>query len=260
VIDLHFHVLPGIDDGPPSLEAALDLARAAHAAGTTTIVATPHVSWDWPENDAARIAGAVRDVNAELQRHGIGVEVLAGAEVAMTRAADLDDAELQALHLGGGPYLLIECPHSPAASGFEGLLSSLSHAGHRIVLAHPERCPAFHRDRDTLERLIGSGMLSSITAGSLAGRFGREVRRFSQELLRDGLVHNVASDAHDVLRRPPGVDPVLVEEGLGDGADWLTRQVPEAILAGTPIPPAPAMSLPDPGRGGVLGRLFRRAS
>jgi protein-tyrosine phosphatase len=259
VIDLHFHVLPGIDDGPRSLEAALDLARAAEAAGTTTIVATPHVSWDWPQNDAAGIAAATESLNGELRAAGIGVEVLTGAEVAMTRAADLGNDELEALRLGGGPYLLVECPHSPAASGFEGLLSALSHSGHGIVLAHPERCPAFLRDRSTLERLVGNGMLTSVTAGSFAGRFGREVRRFSHEILRDGLVHNVASDAHDLTRRPPGVDAVLAEEGLGDGTDWLTRQVPEAILGGTPVPPAPAMTLPAPERNGLLGRLLRRA-
>jgi protein-tyrosine phosphatase len=259
VIDLHFHVLPGIDDGPPTLEAALDLARAAEQAGTTTIVATPHVSWDWPENDAARIAAAVASINDELRAAGIAVEVLPGAEVAMTRAADLDGDELRALRLGGGPYLLVECPHSPAASGFEGLLAALSHDGHSILLAHPERCPAFLRDRSTLERLVGNGMLTSVTAGSFAGRFGREVRRFAQEMLRDGLVHNVASDAHDLLRRPPGVDGVLADEGLEEGTDWFTRQVPEAILGGRALPPAPAMSLPAPGGNGFLGRLFRRA-
>ena len=257
MIDLHFHVLPGIDDGPPTLDDALALARAAHAAGTSTIVATPHVSWDWPDNDAAGIAAAVEAINLELRRNEIAVEVLPGAEVAMTRAADLDDAELRALRLGGGPYLLVECPHSPAASGFEGLLASLSHAGHRILLAHPERCPAFLRDRSTLERLINNGMLTSVTAGSFAGRFGREVRRFSQDLLRDGLVHNVASDAHDLVRRPPGIDPVLAQEGMAEGTDWFTRQVPQAILSGDPLPPAPPMALPEPERKGLLGRLFR---
>src|SRR3954454_5549783 len=259
VIDLHFHVLPGIDDGPPTLEAALDLARAAEAAGTTTIVATPHVSWDWPDNDAARIAAAVASINEELRAAGIGVEVLPGAEVAMTRAADLPPEELEALRLGGGPYLLVECPHSPAASGFEGLLASLSHSGHRILLAHPERCPAFRRDRSTLERLLSGGMLTSITAGSLAGRFGREVRRFTQELLRDGMVHNIASDAHDLVRRPPGVKGILAEEGVADATEWFTRQLPEAILGGGPLPPAPVMSVPEPERDGLFGRLFRRA-
>jgi protein-tyrosine phosphatase len=260
VIDLHCHVLPGIDDGPPSLEDALALARAAAEAGTKTIVATPHVSWDWPENDAARIAAAVDAVNTELLAQGIDLEVRPGAEVAMTRAADLTEEELRALHLGGGPYLLVECPHSPAASGFEGLLSALAHAGHGIVLAHPERCPAFHRDRTTLERLVGNGMLSSITAGSLSGRFGRQVRTFAHEMLRDGLVHNVASDAHDLTRRPPGTDAILAQEGLGDGTDWLTRQVPLAVLDGGRVPPPPVMTLPETERGGLLGRLFRRAS
>ena len=78
-------------------------------------------------------------------------------------------------------------------------------------------------------------------------------------MLRDGLVHNVASDAHDLIRRPPGVDAVLAAEGMSDGADWFTRQVPEAILAGTPVPTAPPMTLPAQQRNGFLGRLLRRA-
>lgn len=255
VIDLHCHVLPGIDDGPQTTDAALELALTALEAGTTTMVATPHVSWDWPDNDAELIARHVARMNAALHDAAIDVEILAGAEVAMTRAADLDDDELTALHLGGGPYLLVECPYSPAASGFEGLTTALLDRGHRIVLAHPERCPAFQRDRTALERIVANGVLSSITAGSLAGRFGRDVRRFAHELVRDGLVHNVASDAHDTIRRPPGTAADLEAEGLGALADWLTREVPEAVLDGTPVPKAPI--LPPAERQGLFGRLRR---
>ena len=87
--------------------------------------------------------------------------------------------------------------------------------GHHVVLAHPERCPAFHRDPSMLTSLVSAGALTSVTAGSLVGRFGDEVRRFALELVRDGMVHNVASDAHDDVRRPPGRSQSSSRPGWG---------------------------------------------
>lgn len=256
MIDLHCHILPGIDDGPPTLAESVALGRAAVAAGTSTIVATPHVSWDYPANTAARIAEGVAEVNAALRREGVDLEVLSGAEIAMTRAGELPDAELQALRLGGGPYLLVECPLSPVASGFEPIASGLAARGHRILLAHPERCPAFQRDPAAYERLIAHGMLGQLTAGALVGRFGRHVQAFAHRLLREGLAHDVASDAHSAVHRPPSIGPELDEAGYGAQADWLARQVPEAVLSGAALPPAPPMPRPA----GRMSRLLRRAS
>jgi protein-tyrosine phosphatase len=122
VIDLHCHVLPGIDDGPDTLDDSLALCRAAAAAGTRTVVATPHVSWDWPNVTSRVVADGVARVNEALEAEGVDLEVRPGAEVAMTRAGDLEDSELVALRLGGGPYLLVECPFSPAAAGFDAIL------------------------------------------------------------------------------------------------------------------------------------------
>src|SRR5262245_55550591 len=191
---------------------SLELCRAAVAAGTRTIVATPHVSWDWPAVTSSVVAEGTERVNEALRAEGIDLEVGPGAEIAMTRAADLSDAELVALRLGGGPYLLIECPYSPASAGFDGLLQSLSDRGHCILLAHPERCPAFHRDPALLEAFVEAGMLTSLTAGAFVGRFGRDVERFSRRLLEHGLVHDIASDGHGASRRrPPTIAPELEE-------------------------------------------------
>ena len=110
MIDLHCHVLPGIDDGPRTMADSVALAAAAAAGATRTIVATPHVSSQWPDNRAATISALVDELNAHLRRAGVPVEVLAGAEVALSRAAELDAGELDALRLGGGPWLLVECP------------------------------------------------------------------------------------------------------------------------------------------------------
>ncbi|MEA2193139.1 MAG: protein-tyrosine phosphatase, partial [Solirubrobacteraceae bacterium] len=236
MIDLHCHILPGIDDGPQTMEDSLALARAAAAGGTTTIVATPHVSWGWPHNSAATISAGVRELNDELRAAQIELEVLAGGEVALSRAAELGPAELQALRLGGGPWLLVESPLTTLAPGVELGLTTLQNQGHRILLAHPERCPLFQREPQRLAALVGRGMLTSVTASAFTGRFGRQVQRFAFSLLHDGLVHDVASDAHDAIRRPPALHAALVEAGLGEHAERLAHSAPLAILRGRPVP------------------------
>ena len=246
MIDLHCHVLPGIDDGPETIEGSLALVRAAAASGTRVMVATPHVNWHYP-NAAATIARLTSELNKRLRIEGIAVEIRTGAEIAMTRAAEIGPDELDRLRLGGGPWVLLEPPFTPIVTGLDGVVAALQSAGHRVVLAHPERCPAFHRDPSVLESLVQAGVLTSITAGSLVGRFGGEVRRFARRLVEQGLVHNVASDAHNTIKRPPGMASELGEAGLGALADWLTRAVPAAILSGEEIPARP--DLPAAGEG-----------
>jgi protein-tyrosine phosphatase len=255
VIDLHCHILPGIDDGPRMMEDSVALASAAFAGGTRTIVATPHVSWQWPDNDAEGIGAAARAVNGALRDAGIAIDVLAGAEVALSRAVDLELAELRALRLGGGPWLLVECPLTPEAPGLEQGLGALRMQGHRIVLAHPERCPAFQREPERLAELVTLGMLTSVTASAFTGHFGGVVKRFAFELLRRGLVHSVASDAHDAVRRPPALATELAKAGLGDHAPRAAHEVPAAILRGSDIPAPPPLPLSMPAR---LVRAARR--
>jgi protein-tyrosine phosphatase len=242
VIDLHCHVLPGIDDGPENIEESVVLAREAARAGTRVLVATPHVSSRY-RNDPERIARLVGELNERLISEAIELLVRPGAEIALAHARSSDLAELGRLTLGGGPWLLVEPPFSPAATGIETMLRDLLRSGARIVLAHPERSPAFQRDPRLLRSLVADGILNSITAGSLTGRFGDGVRRFALRLLREGLVHNVASDAHDRYSRPPGIAAELDQAGAGALADWLTRQVPQAILDGTEIPSRPDVAL-----------------
>jgi protein-tyrosine phosphatase len=237
VIDLHCHVLPGIDDGPATIEGSIALARTALARGTRTIVATPHVSWTY-SNDSSTVARAVQRTNAALADARVGIEVLPGAEIAITRAVELDDDELAALSLGGGRWLLIECPFTSVSIGLDGLVVELQERGHRVVLAHPERCPAFLRDPGLLESLVLGGALTSITAGSLVGQFGKTARRYSLGLLEAELVHNVASDAHDAEQRPPGIAGELAQAGYGELTEWLTAAVPSALVAGAEQMPA----------------------
>jgi protein-tyrosine phosphatase len=238
VIDLHCHVLRGIDDGPRTIQDSLAVAVAAASAGSRTLVATSHVSWEYP-NRAVTLARLVDELNARLRGDGMALEVLPGAEIAMTRVADIAPEELSRLTLGGGKWLLLEPPFTVVATGLDIVIAQLQGRGYQVVLAHPERCPAFHRDRSMLEALVHSGVLTSVTAGSLDGRFGSAVRRFSLELVRDRLVHNVASDAHDDSRRPPTIAAELERAGLDSLTGWLTQAVPAAILDGGEIPPHP---------------------
>jgi protein-tyrosine phosphatase len=257
VIDLHCHILPGIDDGPSVIEGSLMLARAAESAGIATIVATPHVNSEYP-NRATTIAGLVDEVGARFAVDDIKIDVRAGAEIAMTTASELTAEELSELTLGGGPWLLIESPFTTLATGFDMLLLQLLGQGHRVVLAHPERSPFFHRDPEILGSLARNGVLMSITAGSLAGQFGNRVRRFALRLAGEELVHNVTSDAHDHQRRPPGMRAAIEDCELRPLADWLTRGVPEAVLGGGEIPARPAV--PAVARKSGRWWPFRRAS
>jgi protein-tyrosine phosphatase len=238
VIDLHCHVLPGIDDGPQTMAGSLALARVASASGVRTLVATPHVSWRYP-NEAEKIAQLVAELGRRLVEDGLALELRAGAEVAMTQLAEIEPSELQRLHIGDGEWLLLEPPFTPVAGAIEEIVQDLQRQGHRVVIAHPERCLAFHRDPELLGSLIRDGALTSITAGSLRGRFGGAPRRFALKLAHEEMVHNVASDAHDLNTRAPGMAGEIERAGLGPLKEWLTQAVPAAILGGWEIPPRP---------------------
>lgn len=273
MIDLHCHLIPGIDDGPPTLEGSLDLARAMVAAGTRIAVATPHIDGRW-NVDPLRVPDLVADLRMAIAAERIDLVVLAGGEVALTRLPEMDAAQRDAVRLGAGPYLLLESPHTALTTDFDHLVLSLVGQGMPILLAHPERCPTFLRHPHKLPRLVEAGVLCSVTAGALAGRFGEPSYRLAIGMLREGLVHDVASDAHDARRRGPELAAGLARAerdlpGLSDLVPWLTEAVPQAILIGAPLPPAPpapaawaagaGLSEPVPRRGrGSRGSVWQR--
>jgi protein-tyrosine phosphatase len=238
VIDLHCHLLPGIDDGPADLGGALAMAQAHVKAGITTVAATPHVSWDMP-NEAATIDLRLGDVRAAIAAAQLPLEVVRGAEIDVHQAVAMSDEQLHRLALGGGPWLLLEAPLSPRVT-LAPVAYALLERGHRVLIAHPERSPLLQRNRDVLRELVRAGAATQITASSFTGRFGRTVRDCADELLAAGLVHSVASDAHDALRRPPGIAEPLADAGLAELTPLLAHEVPAAILAGDPLPPVPA--------------------
>jgi protein-tyrosine phosphatase len=258
MIDLHCHILPGIDDGPETIEDSLALARAAVAEGIHTVVATPHVNARYP-SEPDMIAELVEELNVRLVKDGIGLEVLPGAEIAVTHLAETEPAQLERLGLGGSRWLLVEPPFALVAVGLEGMVADLLHSGHRVVLAHPERCPALRRDQRMVASMAEAGVLMSVTAGSLTGRFGKDARRFAHLLAREGLIHNVTSDAHDHQHRPPGMTEAVSEPDLAPLAEWLTQAVPEAILADGAVPPRPIAVPRRSGRRSGRWRLLHRS-
>jgi protein-tyrosine phosphatase len=243
VIDLHTHVLPGLDDGPEDMAAAVALAKLASERGTRTMVATPHVRDDhlFP---LETIAERAAELNAKLAEEGVDLEVATGGEVAVSKAAELDDEALASVCLGQGPYLLVESPYTHAPAVLERVVFDLQARGFRPILAHPERSPSFLSDFVRLTRLVEGGVLCSVTALSMAGAFGQTVRGFTARLFAAGLVHNVASDVHDRRRRPPGLGEGFERldsqlPGLMDQMGWLTVEAPSAILAGEQLPGGP---------------------
>jgi len=258
VIDLHFHALPGIDDGPASMEAALALLRGAEAAGTHTVVATPHVSTTYPRTRGEDVGEAVRSLNAEAEAEGIGVRIVPGAELELMHCDFVGDDELARLRLGDGPYALVELPFTADARFAEMLLGM--HANVQpVVLAHPERSRAFHEDDELLGRLVGQGMLAQVTAASIAGSYGSTVQRCVWSMLAQGLVHVVASDAHDTVSRPPWLREPLEQAGLGELCGALCEEGPAAILAGErPAPAPPITPRSSSARVRLRGALRRR--
>jgi protein-tyrosine phosphatase len=258
VIDLHTHVLPGIDDGPADLAGSLELARAAVAAGTEVMAATPHIDHVHgvvPEEVGERAAR----LQAELDERSIPLRIVAGGEVAATRVFDLDEPELADVAIGDGPWVLLECPLAPG-SILEPAVERVRGLGFEVLLAHPERSPEILAEPEQLERLVELGCLASITDASLRGRFGGPPREAALLFLERGLVHDVASDAHSAFSRAPGLREGLEAAGrelpgVGELAGWLTGDVPAAIVAGTAIPEAPAVELRRRRRG--MGRLRR---
>lgn len=204
MIDLHCHLLPGLDDGPATLEEAVSLALDSHGKGVTTAVATPHQNHSFhPTADEIRTAADA--LGAALADRGCNLELLTGAEIAIDRLGKLDPGELRQLTLGSGNCLLIESPFQDAPDHIEFMINDLMVDGFTVLLAHPERSGYFHSNPDVLRRLVARGVRCSLTAASFRGDFGRSVRRISEAMAREGLAANISSDAHDLGKRRPGL-------------------------------------------------------
>jgi protein-tyrosine phosphatase len=250
MVDLHSHILPGLDDGAATLKQSLELARVAEAAGIDTIVATPHIRDDHPF-PLELIEDGLHTLRTALREAEIALQVVGGGELSITKVTELDDETLASLCIGDGNYLLVESPYTQAPSLLETALFELQVRGFRPVLAHPERSMSFLHDRARLERIVDKGVICSVTAMSLTGAFGTAVRDYTLRLFTDGLVHNIASDAHDATRRAPGFQRALAVlerdlDGASADTSWFTEDTGRAIIEGRDLPAGPPILIGRP--------------
>jgi protein-tyrosine phosphatase len=203
MIDIHAHILPGLDDGPESLEKAVAICTAAAVEGTTAIVATPHQRHESWENSDPVVLEAAR---ATLQKAvGDSITIALGGEVRWDGELldDLDRPGRGGVQtLAGSRYLLLEPGVIEPRFDPVELIHELSLAGYLAVVAHVERVPHMAGDPGLIRALVDGGAFLQLTAGSLSGVFGRKPQAAGERMLDAGLVHFVASDAHDLDRRP----------------------------------------------------------
>jgi protein-tyrosine phosphatase len=239
VIDLHSHILPGLDDGVATLEEARELARRSVAEGVTAIAATPHVRDDYPTT-AEEMEAGVEELRVDFVAQGIEVEILRGAEIAIDRLPGLTEDELARYTLAqSGKYLLLEFPNAGFWRRLTRAVLWVRGAGLVPVLGHPERNRDVQVELDRLEPLLTAGAIVQVTAASLDGRLGRSAQRTAQAMLKAGLVHLLASDAHGPTVREAGLAEAAAAVGDSGLARYLTTEAPAAIVAGEQLPPRP---------------------
>lgn len=239
MIDLHCHILPGIDDGAGDIATSLAMARAAVADGIRVTACTPHIYPGLYENTATGIRAAVQRLEAALSEHDIPLRLVYGADahLAPNLLSGLRDGRVPTL--AQSHYFLLEPPHHVAPPRFEASVFELMAAGYHPILTHPERLSWIETHYPVMQRLARRGVWMQVTAGSLTGRFGKRPRYWGERMLSEGLVHLLATDSHGVKARPP-----CLAEGrdraarrVGDDEAWsMVRHRPHAVLAN--LPPA----------------------
>jgi len=239
MIDLHTHVLPGIDDGADDLAAAVAMCRAAAADGCETLFATPHQRTEhWDNGDLELLAELRRQVE---EAAGGSPRIAAGAEIRVGSSLldDLADPTANGLQpLADSKYLLLELSRYVPPPDPVGLTHELIVAGWTPIYAHPELIPYLARDPGLLHDLAAAGALFQVTAASVTGEMGRDTRTLCRRMLDDDLVHFVASDAHGVTWRPPGLAAVrraIAARWGEETADRVTRGNPRAVLEDRPL-------------------------
>ncbi len=238
LVDLHCHVLPGIDDGAADLAGSLAMIEQAYADGIEVICATPHIRSD---HDVVihELPERVAALNDAARKAGLPVEIVTGGELAQPLSADLSIDELHAVSLGGtGTWILLEPGPGPMDDVLDAAVDDLHAKGVRCVIAHPER----HAGADAADRLIGlvaRGALVQVTAALLIGHGAAPTML---DWASQGLVHLVASDAHSATigrsaTIAEGLSELATVPRLTPHLDWIARQAPRDILAGREITP-----------------------
>ena len=247
MIDLHSHLLPGIDDGAQSLDVSIEMAKLAVADGVKIMACTPHYLPPKYNNTGKDIMAAVATLQAELDKQGIPLRLLAGADVHLLPAllGDLKSGTAQTLR--GTRYFLLEPDHHIAPPNFLKFTAGLMAAGYKPILTHPERLTWIEHKYDLICAVEESGVAIQVTGAAITGKFGEMPLKWAERLLREGRVDILASDAHNVKRRPPGLSLAVEAAANIIGQEAALRLVidnPTAILRDEDLPPKTRISLP----------------
>lgn len=243
MLDIHCHILPGVDDGAPDLASSLAMARIAVAEGVTTIACTPHMIPGVYENRGPDVIARVEALQLVLDEAGLPLQLVAGADVHVAPDVVARLRSGEALTLNGSRYVLVEPPHHVAPPRLEDAFFEIAAAGYQPILTHPERLTWIDRKFELIERLFHAGAWMQITAGALEGQFGSQARYWAELMLDEGMVHVVASDAHDPKVRAPRLrkaHDALTRRMGREEADNLLIHRPNAALTNAPLAAVPA--------------------
>ncbi|HPR64965.1 MAG TPA: capsular biosynthesis protein [Thermoanaerobaculia bacterium] len=256
MIDLHCHILPGVDDGASSWKESLSMALMAEDDGIEAIFATPHANPSYHNVSAGTVDQLVQELNTAIQKEGRTIQVYTGHDAHLVPEL-LDRLRSGEIHtLNSSRYFLLEPPeHFRISEMQEAIFGFMAH-GFVPIITHPERVGAFLRNPEFLYRLVEQGALVQITAGSVTGYFGESIRHYSESILKEGLGHILASDAHSPRHRPPILSQACnVISSWGVDAHPMVSGRPRAVLSDEEIDiPSPA----KPSRPGLFQRLFKR--
>lgn len=233
MIDLHCHILPGIDDGASDVSISLEMARRLVADGVLVVACTPHILPGLYNNSGNQIRAAVDRLQQQLVEEGIELQLVPGADnhVVSDFVAKVHSGHL--LTLANSMYILVEPPHNVVIPRIKEFFFDIMAHNYIPILTHPERLTWIEDHYDDIEQLVHAGVWMQITAGSLAGSFGRNARYWAERLLDNGCVHLLATDAHNVERRPPNLfeGRRLAAEKVGETqAEHLVMTRPLGVL------------------------------
>ena len=245
MIDLHCHILPGLDDGPSHVEESLKMAECAVADGIHTLVATPHAFSGAYHNPLPHILTHIAHLKKIIVENQIPLDICPGAEVRIHQDMDRSVKEGKTVSINNtGHYILVEFPYNMIIPGTRDVLFQLFLKGVTPVLAHPERNLALQRNPDILSDLVTMGCLVQLTAMSITGELGHDAMKYSHFLLKQRQAHVIATDAHNAESRPPILSSAVEVTAhiLGDteAAEAMVKENPRIILDGKPF------DLPEP--------------